>query len=201
MTFKPGRTTTRNSGGEEESDETSSNLCNSSLSRPSHWGVSHATPVESLVHTTTRTANGASPWRLVRAVLARSFQLDREIAGSYRQNTRRCGRQWFELSPPANLVAATAFDLGGPGLRQYHPAEFKRFPEWLRNRDDGIQHHQGAGQFLDPFRVLLPLCVAVPRAGLASTAARASLWLPRSDALRSDAPNPSLKFGDSGPSN
>lgn len=69
-----------------------------------------------------------SPWRLVRAVLARSYQLDREVANSTEAHTnlRESMVRAFATSRVTWHLPASSWR--GPGLRQYHPAEFKRVP-------------------------------------------------------------------------
>jgi len=66
-----------------------------------------------------------SPWRLVRAVLARSYQMDREIADSTETHAklREALVRAFATSQVAWQLPASSWR--GPGLRQYQPAEFK----------------------------------------------------------------------------
>lgn len=91
-------------------------------------GRFHATPWKVFPYDDPHGEWPPSPWRLVRAVLARSHQLDREIADSSATHTSlrevmvrafaACKISW-QLPPSAWRA---------PGLRQYHPAEFKRVP-------------------------------------------------------------------------
>lgn len=64
-----------------------------------------------------------SPWRLLRACLARSFQLEREsglpgLQEALLSALRTSSISWY-------LPASTG---RGPGIRQYQPADFKRVP-------------------------------------------------------------------------
>ena len=66
-----------------------------------------------------------SPWRLLRAILARSYQLERERGEScdeWRKSLVRafCTSTFRWCLPP--------FSWRGPGLRQYQPAQFGWFP-------------------------------------------------------------------------
>lgn len=91
-------------------------------------GRFHATPWKIFPYDDPHGEWPPSPWRLVRAVLARSYQLDREIADSTEAHAKlreelvrafATSQVTWEL-PPSSWR--------GPGLRQYHPAEFKRVP-------------------------------------------------------------------------
>lgn len=65
-----------------------------------------------------------SPWRLVRAVLARSYQLDREIADSTEAHAelREALVRAFATSQVEWQLPSSSWR--GPGLRQYQPVEF-----------------------------------------------------------------------------
>ncbi len=91
-------------------------------------GRFHATPWKVFPYDDPHGEWPPSPWRLVRAVLARSFQLDREIADSteHHSSLREGLVRAFASSEVSWQVPATTWR--GPGLRQYHPAEFKRVP-------------------------------------------------------------------------
>lgn len=91
-------------------------------------GRFHATPWKVLPYDDPHGEWPPSPWRLVRAVLARSFQLDREIADSTERHAslREALVRAFATSEISWQLPASTWR--GPGLRQYHPAEFKRVP-------------------------------------------------------------------------
>ena len=92
-------------------------------------GRFHATPWKVFPYDDAHGEWPPSPWRLVRAVLARSFQLDREIAGSTANHAplREAIVRAFATSKISWQLPLSTWR--GPGLRQYHPAEFKRVPE------------------------------------------------------------------------
>jgi CRISPR-associated protein Csb2 len=91
-------------------------------------GRFHATPWKVFPYDDPHGEWPPSPWRLVRAVLARSFQLDREIADSTENHAslRDAMVRAFATSEISWQLPASTWR--GPGLRQYHPAEFKRVP-------------------------------------------------------------------------
>jgi CRISPR-associated protein Csb2 len=91
-------------------------------------GRFHATPWKVFPYDDPHGEWPPSPWRLVRAVLARSFQLDREFADSQttHDKTRDALVRAFAASEIAWVLPPSTWR--GPGLRQYHPAEFKRVP-------------------------------------------------------------------------
>lgn len=64
-----------------------------------------------------------SPWRLLRACLARSFQWERESGLPALQEALVSALRTSSIS--WHLPTATG---RGPGIRQYHPADFKRVP-------------------------------------------------------------------------
>lgn len=88
-------------------------------------GRFHATPWKVFPYDDPHGEWPPSPWRLIRAVIARSYQYEREV-GELPQGQREAlartlctsGVSWH--LPP--------FSWRGPGLRQYQPAEFKRVP-------------------------------------------------------------------------
>jgi hypothetical protein len=92
------------------------------------FGRFHATPWKVFAYDDPYGEWPPSPWRLVRAVLARSFQLDREIADSNPNHARlrEAMVRAFAASEVSWLLPASTWR--GPGLRQYQPAEFKRVP-------------------------------------------------------------------------
>jgi CRISPR-associated protein Csb2 len=69
-----------------------------------------------------------SPWRLVRAVLARSYQLDREIADSTEAHAKLREELVRAFATSQVQWHLSPCSWRGPGLRQYHPAEFTRVP-------------------------------------------------------------------------
>ncbi len=91
-------------------------------------GRFHATPWKVFPYDDPHGEWPPSPWRLVRAVLARSFQLDREFAGSPTSHAalREAMVRAFASSEVSFQLPASTWR--GPGLRQYQPAEFKRVP-------------------------------------------------------------------------
>lgn len=91
-------------------------------------GRFHATPWKVFPYDDPHGEWPPSPWRLVRAVLARSYQLDREISDSSEVHAklREAMVRAFATSEISWQVPASSWR--GPGLRQYHPAEFKRVP-------------------------------------------------------------------------
>lgn len=91
-------------------------------------GRFHATPWKVFPYDDPHGEWPPSPWRLVRAVLARSYQLDREIADSTAAHAklREDLVRAFATSQVEWHLSSSSWR--GPGLRQYHPAEFKRVP-------------------------------------------------------------------------
>jgi CRISPR-associated protein Csb2 len=91
-------------------------------------GRFHATPWKAFPYDDPHGEWPPSPWRLVRAVLARSYQLDREVADS--TEAHAILRESMVRAFAASRVTwqLPLFSWRGPGLRQYHPAEFKRVP-------------------------------------------------------------------------
>jgi CRISPR-associated protein Csb2 len=67
-----------------------------------------------------------SPWRLLRAILARSFQLSRERESASDDNLRKQLAQAFCESKISFQLPAQSWR--GPGLQQYQPSEFKKIP-------------------------------------------------------------------------
>lgn len=90
-------------------------------------GRFHATPWKVFPYDDPHGEWPPSPWRLVRAVLARSYQLDRELTNSESHVAlREAMVRTFATSDIWWQLPSSAWR--GPGLRQYHPAEFKRVP-------------------------------------------------------------------------
>ena len=87
-------------------------------------GRFHATPWKVFPYDDPHGEWPPSPWRLVRAVLARSYQLDREIADSSETHAklREAMVRSFAASEISWQLPPSSWR--GPGLRQYHPAEF-----------------------------------------------------------------------------
>lgn len=67
-----------------------------------------------------------SPYRMLRALLARSYQWERE-SGEELAEAREALARAFAQSTIAWCLPA--FSWRGPGLRQYHPAEFTKMPK------------------------------------------------------------------------
>lgn len=67
-----------------------------------------------------------SPWRLLRAILARSFQLSRERESDSDDNLRQKLVRAFCESEISFQLPAQSWR--GPGLQQYQPSEFKKIP-------------------------------------------------------------------------
>jgi CRISPR-associated protein Csb2 len=67
-----------------------------------------------------------SPWRLLRAILARSFQLSRERENGNDKILRERLAQAFCQSQISWKLPAHSWR--GPGLQQYQPSEFKKIP-------------------------------------------------------------------------
>ncbi len=91
-------------------------------------GRFHATPWKVFPYDDPHGEWPPSPWRLVRAMLARSYQLDREIADSTEAHAKLREEvvRAFATSQVEWYLPPSSWR--GPGLRQYHPAEFKRVP-------------------------------------------------------------------------
>lgn len=88
-------------------------------------GRFHATPWKAFPYDDPHGEWPPSPWRLVRAVLARSYQLGRElpeITGEQLSPLREALVHAFASSEFAWKLPA--FTWRGPGLRHYQPAEF-----------------------------------------------------------------------------
>lgn len=70
-----------------------------------------------------------SPWRLLRAILARSFQLSRELPAENEpehEQLREMLVRAFSVSKISWHLPTQAWR--GPGIQQYHPSEFKKIP-------------------------------------------------------------------------
>lgn len=70
-----------------------------------------------------------SPWRLLRAILARSFQLSRELPADKEPDHEKLR----EMLVHAFCTSKISWQLPtqswrGPGIQQYHPSEFKKIP-------------------------------------------------------------------------
>lgn len=88
-------------------------------------GRFHATPWKAFPYDDPHGEWPPSPWRLLRAVIARSYQLERET-GTRNDDVRKQLVQAFAKSSISWHLPK--FTWRGPGLRQYQPAEFKRVP-------------------------------------------------------------------------
>ncbi len=96
-------------------------------------GRFHATPWKVFPYDDPHGEWPPSPSRLLRAVLARSFQLDREIADSTERHAslREELVRAFATSEISWQLPASTWR--GPGLRQYHPAVFERVPRGAKD--------------------------------------------------------------------
>jgi CRISPR-associated protein Csb2 len=97
-------------------------------------GRFHATPWKIFPYDDPHGEWPPSPWRLARAVLARSFQLDREIVGSAARNAGLRNEMVRAFAASQVSWQLPPLTWRGPGLRQYHPAEFKRVPASAKER-------------------------------------------------------------------
>ena len=88
-------------------------------------GRFHATPWKAFPYDDPHGEWPPSPWRLLRAVIARSYQLERET-GAPNDDVRKQLVQAFAQSSISWYLPK--FTWRGPGLRQYQPAEFKKVP-------------------------------------------------------------------------
>ena len=88
-------------------------------------GRFHATPWKVFPYDDPHGEWPPSPWRLLRAVIARSYQLEREI-GAPNDDVRKQLVQAFAQSSISWHLPE--FTWRGPGLRQYQPAKFEKVP-------------------------------------------------------------------------
>ncbi len=88
-------------------------------------GRFHATPWKVFPYDDPHGEWPPSPWRLLRAVMARSYQLWRETGIPSDEHRAQLVRAFASSSVSWYLPK---FTWRGPGLRQYQPAEFKRVP-------------------------------------------------------------------------
>lgn len=88
-------------------------------------GRFHATPWKSFPYDDPYGEWPPSPWRLLRAIIARSYQLERETGTPNNEDRAR-----LVMAFAGSLISWHLPELSwrGPGLRQYQPAEFKRVP-------------------------------------------------------------------------
>src|SRR6266568_925298 len=126
-------------------------------------GRFHATPWKVFPYDDPHGEWPPSPWRLVRAVLARSYQLDREIADA--SETHAALR---EIMVRAFAASEVSWQLPpstwrGPGLRQYQPAEFKRVP--ASAKEPGMMAYNTT-KVLDNFWITSSTATAAPIAWL-----------------------------------
>ena len=85
-------------------------------------GRFHATPWKVFPYDDPHGEWPPSPWRLLRAVIARSYQLDRETGTPNDEGRTQLVRAFAASSIAWRLPE---FTWRGPGLRQYQPAEFE----------------------------------------------------------------------------
>ena len=92
-------------------------------------GRFHATPWRAFAFDDPHGEWPPSPWRLLRAILARSFQLSRELPPEKEPKLE----QLREMMVIAFCASSISWQLPtqswrGPGIQQYHPSEFKKIP-------------------------------------------------------------------------
>lgn len=92
-------------------------------------GRFHATPWKVFPYDDPHGEWPPSPWRLLRAVIARSYQLERETGAPSNDVRKQLVQAFAQSSISWHLPK---FTWRGPGLRQYQPAEFKRVPASAR---------------------------------------------------------------------
>lgn len=87
-----------------------------------------------------------SPWRLIRALIARSHQFAREEPSIGRDDLAALVRAFCTSSIRWHLPAQS---WRGPGLRQYQPADFSRVPQVSqRSGSNGTRHDKEPRQLL-----------------------------------------------------
>lgn len=139
-------------------------------------GRFHATPWKAFPYDDPHGEWPPSPWRLLRAVIARSYQLERET-GAPDDDVRKQLVQAFAQSSISWHLPE--FTWRGPGLRQYQPAKFDEVPAgnkepgkmtykktkvqdnfWLTSPDaEPILWRLKSEQWLFPVRKLLADCL------------------------------------------
>lgn len=92
-------------------------------------GRFHATPWKVFPYDDPHGEWPPSPWRLIRAILARSHQLERESSATSNAARESLVGALAESHIAWRMHPAT---WRGPGLRQYQPAEFKKMPAAAR---------------------------------------------------------------------
>lgn len=97
-------------------------------------GRFHATPWKAFPYDDPHGEWPPSPWRLLRAVIARSYQLERET-GAPNDDVRKQLVQAFAQSSISWHLPE--FTWRGPGLRQYQPAKFEKVPAGDQNKKPG----------------------------------------------------------------
>jgi len=109
-------------------------------------GRFHATPWKVFPYEDPHGEWPPSPWRFVRAVLARSYQLDREIADA--SETHAALREIMVRAFAASevVVAASAFDMARARPAPIPTGGVQACPCKCKGTgNDGLQHHQGSG--------------------------------------------------------
>ena len=118
-------------------------------------GRFHATPWKVFPYDDPHGEWPPSPWRLLRAVIARSYQLDRETGTPNDEGRTQLVRAFAASSIAWRLPE---FTWRGPGLRQYQPAEFKRVPESAQK--PGIMTYKTT-KVQDNFWLISPECAPI----------------------------------------
>src|SRR5579863_4347751 len=86
------------------------------------FGRFHATPWKAFPYDDPHGEWPPSPWRLLRAIIARSYQLGREEPSLTREKREALVRAFCQSTISWHLPE---FTWRGPGLRQYQPVEFR----------------------------------------------------------------------------
>jgi CRISPR-associated protein Csb2 len=92
-------------------------------------GRFHATPWRAFAFDDPHGEWPPSPWRLLRAILARSFQLSRELPAEQEPELEQL-REKMTLAFCASSISwqLPTQSWRGPGIQQYQPSEFKKIP-------------------------------------------------------------------------
>ena len=117
-------------------------------------GRFHATPWKAFPYDDPYGEWPPSPWRLLRAVIARSYQLERETGTPNNEDRAR-----LVTAFAGSLISwhLPEFSWRGPGVRQYQPAEFKwGYPQPTKLKLIGV-NSQLRDVFKSDFITVLPM--------------------------------------------
>jgi CRISPR-associated protein Csb2 len=93
-------------------------------------GRFHATPWRAFAFDDPYGEWPPSPWRFLRAILARSFQMSRELPANIEEEHERLREPLIQAFCTSKISWQLPIQSWrGPGIQQYHPAEFKKIPE------------------------------------------------------------------------